>query len=138
MVSVSQFMKSDASKAMSGRRTVKALVICMSALCVCVCVCECWKGGGNREGGVCYTRKTMPAALRSRMMLRYTCMNVNQRFRRIDFVETAGLFLAVVRPYVVDASSATDQRRSCSWKGGFPVLVQVLLLDIHILSSKVL
>lgn len=105
---------------------------------VCVCVCECWKGGGKGEGGVCYTRKTMPAALRSRMMLRYTCMNVNQRFRRVDFVETAGLFLAVVRPYVVDASSATDQRRSCSWKGGFPVLVQVLLLDIHILSSKVL
>lgn len=45
MVSVSQFMKSDASKAISGRRTVKALVICMSALCVC----ECWKGGGRRE-----------------------------------------------------------------------------------------
>lgn len=47
---------------------------------------------------MCYTRKTMPAALRSRMMLRYTCMNVNQRFRWTDFVETVGLFLAVVRP----------------------------------------
>lgn len=75
------------------------------------------KKGGKGEGGVCYTRKTMPAALRSRMMLRYTCMNVNQRFRRMDFVETVGLFWAVVRPYVVDASSARDQRRSCSWRG---------------------
>lgn len=61
----------------------------------------------------------MPAALRSRRMLRYTCMNVNQRFRWMDFVETAGLFLAVVRPYVVDASSARDQRRSCSWRAFF-------------------
>lgn len=58
----------------------------------------------------------MAAALWSRRMLRYTCMNVNQRFRWIDFVETADLFLAVVRPYVVDASSASDQRRSCSWR----------------------
>lgn len=63
---------------------------------------------------MCYTRKTMPAALRSRRMLRYTCMNVNQRFRWMNFVETARLFSAVVRPYVVDASSARDQRRSCS------------------------
>lgn len=75
--------------------------------------------GGKGEGGVCYTRKTMPAALWSRRMLRYTFMNVNQRFRWMDFVETAGLFWAVVRPYVVDASSARDQRRSCSWRGVF-------------------
>ena len=34
-------------------------------------------------------------------------------------METVGLFLAVLRPYFVDASSARDQRRSCSW-GVFP------------------
>lgn len=133
MVSVSQFMKPDASKAISGRRMVKALVM----LCVCKLCEEEGKRGGKGEEGVCYTRKTMPAALRSRMMVRYTSMNVNQRFRWVDFVETVGLFLAMVRPYFVDASSARDQRRSCSW-GVFPVLVKVLPLDIHILSSRVL
>lgn len=57
MVSVSQFMKSDASKAISGRRTVKALVIYICKPCVCVCVFvsvgkeEKEGKGGRKRGG---------------------------------------------------------------------------------------